>query len=380
MTPPAPRRTPLCDLHARLGGRMVDFAGWSLPVQYPAGILAEHAQCRARAALFDVSHMGQVVLRAPGGAQAAARALERLAPGGLATLAPGKARYTQLTTAEGGVIDDLIVSHAGDHLFLVINAARAAVDVAHLRAGLPELEVAPLDRALLALQGPGAEAALAPILPAAADLAFMETTEAAWNGASLRVSRLGYTGEDGFEISTPPDLAEAFAEALLARPGVAPAGLGARDTLRLEAGLPLWGQDIDESVTPAEAGLGWSIPRRRREAADFPGAAIILRQLAEGPARRLVAIRPEGRAPARAGVEIRAGDGAVGRITSGGFGPTIGGPVALGLVEAAHAAPGTALALMVRGAALPARVVENPFVPHRYKRAEGGAQQGSSAS
>ncbi|MGF1659111.1 MAG: glycine cleavage system aminomethyltransferase GcvT [Rubrimonas sp.] len=379
MTATAPRRTPLHDLHTRLGGRMVDFAGWSLPVQYPAGILAEHAQCRERAALFDVSHMGQVALRSPDDPEAAARALERVAPGALATLGPGKARYTQFTTDEGGVIDDLIVSHAGDHLFVVVNAARAAVDIAHLRARLPDLDIAPLDRALIALQGPAAETALAPLVPQAAALAFMETTEAPWRGAALRVSRLGYTGEDGFEISTPPELAEAFAEALLAQPGVAPAGLGARDTLRLEAGLPLWGQDIDEGVTPAEAGLGWSIPRRRREAADFPGAQIILRQLSDGSRRRLVAIRPEGRAPARAGVEIRVEGRAVGRITSGGFGPTIGAPVALGLVEAGAAAPGTALELIVRGAALPARVVESPFVPHRYKRAAAGAQQGSAA-
>ncbi len=368
MTETAPRPTPLHALHAARGGRMTGFAGWALPVQYSGGILREHAQCRERAALFDVSHMGQIALRGADGFAAAAQALEALAPGGLTSLKPGKARYTQLTTPEGGVIDDLIASHAGDHLLIVVNAARAAADLAHLRAHLTGVAVAPLDRALLALQGPAAERVLAPLIPTAASLAFMETAALDWEGADLRVSRLGYTGEDGFEISVPPERAPDLAEALLAHPDCAPAGLGARDTLRLEAGLPLWGQDIDESVTPVEAGLGWSIPRRRRAAGDFPGAGVILRQLADGARRRLVAIRPEGRAPARAGTEIRVGEHTVGRVTSGGFGPSLGAPIALGLIEAAHAVEGAALSLMVRGAAQPARVVPIPFVPHRYKR------------
>lgn len=363
------RRTPLHDLHVALGGRMVSFAGWSLPVQYQAGILAEHAQCRERAALFDVSHMGQVALRAPGGALEAAAALERLCPGGLVTLAEGQARYTQFTDAAGGVLDDLIVSHAGDHLFVVVNASRAEHDIALMRADLPGVTVEPLDRALLALQGPGGEAALAALVPAASALRFMQTAAMGWDSATLRVSRLGYTGEDGFEISLPPDRAADFAAALLALPGVAPAGLGARDSLRLEAGLPLWGQDLDATITPVEAGLGWSIPKRRREAGGFPGAAVIAAQLAEGPPRRLVGVLPEGKAPARAGTEVMAQGRVVGRVTSGGFGPTIGGPLALALVEAAVAAPGTPLDLMVRGVARPARVVETPFVPHRYKRA-----------
>jgi aminomethyltransferase len=367
----ADRRTPLHDLHLSLGGRMVGFAGWSLPVQYPDGILAEHARCRTQAALFDVSHMGQVALRHPDGATAAAAALERLCPGGIATLAPGQARYTQFTNDAGGVLDDLIVAHAENHLFVVVNASRAAHDVALMEAALSAAGVAvePLDRALLALQGPGAEAALVGLIPQAAALGFMGTTDATWDGATLRVSRLGYTGEDGFEISTPPDRAADLAAALLARPGVGPAGLGARDTLRMEAGLPLYGQDLDERTTPVEAGLGWSIPKRRREAADFPGAATIVAQLRDGPARRLVGIAPEGRAPARAGTEIAAQGAPAGRVTSGGFGPTVGGPVAMGYVAPDAAAPGTPLTLTVRGAPLPARVVPLPFTPHRYKRA-----------
>jgi aminomethyltransferase len=364
------RPTPLRDLHLRLGGRMVGFAGWSLPVQYPAGILAEHAQCRERAALFDVSHMGQVALSHAHGPARAAEALERLVPGGIATLAPGRARYTQLTDDRGGIVDDLIVAHAGDHLFLVVNASRAAVDIARLEGGLAGtgVSVEPLDRALLALQGPSAWRAMETVAAEALGLKFMETCSAAWKGVDLRVSRLGYTGEDGFEISVPPEAAAALAEALLAHPSVAPAGLGARDSLRLEAGLPLWGNDIDETTTPVEAGLGWSIPKRRLAEGGFPGHAVIARQAAEGPARRLVGLLPEGKAPARAGTEIVVEGRVVGRVTSGGFGPTVGGPVSMGYVEAAHAAAGTAAQLMVRGAARPARVVATPFAPHRYKR------------
>ncbi len=366
-----PRRTPLFALHERLGGRMVDFAGWALPVQYPAGIIAEHRHCREQAALFDVSHMGQIVLRDARGVEEAAEALERLVPGGIASLKPGQARYTQLTTEEGGVIDDLIVSHAGNRLFLVVNASRYEDDLAHLRARLdPGVVIDPLERALLALQGPAAAAALARIVPECAAMIFMQSVEATWSGETIRVSRLGYTGEDGFEISCPARLAEPLAEALLADPAVAPAGLGARDTLRLEAGLPLYGHELGLDTTPAEAGLGWSIPKRRREAADFPGAGTICRQLSDGPARRLVGLRPEGAAPARDGVEVQLGGRAVGRVVSGGFGPTVGGPVALAYVEAACAEPDTALDLIVRGVARPARVTALPFVPHRYKRAE----------
>jgi aminomethyltransferase len=365
----APRQTPLHALHLRLGGRMVAFAGWSLPVQYPSGVLAEHRACREGAALFDVSHMGQVTLRDARGPDHAARALERLVPGGIATLAPGQSRYTQFTAADGGVLDDLIVSHAGNHLFLVVNASRADHDLGLLRALEHDgLAVDLLDRALLALQGPQAEPVLARLVPEAAALSFMRTAEAQWSGHEIRVSRLGYTGEDGFEISLPTRAAESFAEALLADARVAAAGLGARDTLRLEAGLPLYGHELDKGVSPVEAGLAWSIPKRRRQAADFPGAARILRELQDGPPRRLIGLRPDGGAPARDGTEVRMGDRPVGRVTSGGFGPTVGGPVSLALVEAAAAEPGATLDLIVRGAARPARVVSLPFVPHRYKR------------
>lgn len=365
------RRTPLHALHEALGGRIVPFAGWALPVQYPAGIMAEHNACRSSAALFDVSHMQQVRLDHADGAMGAAAALETLVPGGITSLKPGQARYTVFTNATGGVLDDLIASHAGDHLFLVVNASRAAHDVAHMEAGLAGLgvTVTPLDRALVAVQGPKAGEAVARLVPASAPLRFMQTTEALWQGETLRVSRLGYTGEDGFEISLHPAHAAAFAEALLAMPDVSPAGLGARDSLRLEAGLCLYGQDLTEDTSPIEAGLSWTIPKRRREEGGYPGADVITRQLSEGPARKLVAILPEGRAPARAGTEIRVGAESVGTVTSGGFGPTVGGPVALGYVAAAHAAPGTAVDLIVRDVARPARLVPSPFVPHRYLRA-----------
>ena len=362
-----PRRTPLFDLHRELGGRIVDFAGWELPVQYPAGILAEHQHCRSAAALFDVSHMGQVRLD---GADAAP-ALERLVPGELQSLAPGRARYTQLTNEQGGILDDLIVSNAGDHLFVVVNAGNRDADLAHLRATLePAVTVTELaDRALLALQGPEAATVLGRLAPAAAELRFMSTAEMDVAGLGCRVSRLGYTGEDGFEISVPAAHADALGRRLLAEPEVAPAGLGARDSLRLEAGLPLHGHDIDPATTPVEAGLSFSIGKRRRAEASFPGAGIILRQLADGPERQLAGIRPEGRAPAREGTEIHLPDGTMlGRVTSGGFGPTVGGRIAMGYVAAARAAPGTDIALLVRGKPLPARIVSLPFVPHRYHR------------
>jgi aminomethyltransferase len=362
-----PRRTPLYDLHRELGAKLVPFAGWEMPVQYPAGILAEHQHCRSAAALFDVSHMGQVRLDGEG----AAAALERLVPGDIAGLGPGRARYTQFTDAAGGILDDLIVSHAGDHLFLVVNAGRRDADLAHLRAGLePAVRVTELaDRALLALQGPQAAAVLARLAPQAAELRFMATAEMDVAGLPCRVSRLGYTGEDGYEISVAADDAASLARALLARDEVRPAGLGARDSLRLEAGLPLYGHEIDSSTSPIEAGLAWSIGKRRREQGGFPGAAVLLRQLAEGTARRLVGLRPDGKAPARDGTEIRGRDGAgLGQVTSGGFGPTVGAPVALGYVATAAATSGTELDLLVRGRAMPARVTALPFVPHRYHR------------
>lgn len=356
------KKTPLHDLHVELGAKLVPFAGWEMPVQYPAGIIAEHAACREGAALFDVSHMCQLTITGPD----PAAALEGLVPGGILTLKPGHARYTQLTTPDGGIYDDLIVTQDGESMFLVVNASMAEQDIELLRAGLPDHAVTPItDRALIAVQGPGAAAIVAGLYPESADLRFMQSAVAQ---DGTRLSRLGYTGEDGFEISVAANAAEALARALI-EAGAVPAGLGARDTLRMEAGLPLYGNDIDRTTSPIEAGLGFSIPKRRREAGDFPGAPRIVAQATDGPARKLVGLRPEGRAPARAGTEIALADGAViGAVTSGGFSPTLQAPISIGYVPAAHAEPGTELTLILRGKPAPARVVPLPFVPHRYLR------------
>jgi aminomethyltransferase len=369
--PQSLQRTPLHALHLELGARMVPFAGYDMPVQYPAGILAEHLHCRRAAGLFDVSHMGQIRLAAPGGTAVAAAELERLVPGDIAGLAPRRQRYTLLTDEAGGIRDDLMVANAGDHLFLVVNAGCKTEDFAHLRAGLGHHCALELlgDRALLALQGPAAASVLARLAPGSSAMRFMEAGPLEVAGIACFASRSGYTGEDGFEISIPADAAEALARRLLAEPEVAPIGLGARDSLRLEAGLCLYGNDIDRGTSPIEADLAWAIPRRRRAEGGFPGAATILRQLAEGPRRKRVGIRPEGRAPARAHTEIRDESGAaVGEITSGGFGPSVDGPIAMGYVAPALASPGSRLQLMVRGKALSASVVPLPFLPHRYHR------------
>lgn len=346
---------------------MVPFAGHTLPVHYAAGIMAEHLQVRAAAGLFDVSHMGQAELLGEG----AAAALERLTPADIAGLKPGRQRYALLTTEAGGIFDDCMVANLGDRLHLVVNASRKAADFALIEAALPPgvtLKRLP-DRALLALQGPGAAAAIAPLAPALAALSFMGIAAAGIAGIPVLASRSGYTGEDGFEIGVAADAAEALAETLLGLPGVAPTGLGARDSLRLEAGLCLYGQDIDEATSPVEAGLVWSIGKRRRMAWDFPGAGRVRNELAEGAPRLRVGLRPEGRQPARGGTEILAADGRlVGQVTSGGFGPSLGGPMAVGYVARDQAGDGTALTLMVRGRPLPARVVPLPFVPHRYRR------------
>ncbi|MFV2051885.1 glycine cleavage system aminomethyltransferase GcvT [Aliiroseovarius sp. YM-037] len=361
-----PRRTPLYDLHVELGGKMVDFAGWEMPVQYPMGIMGEHTQCREKAALFDVSHMAQVLVKGDG----ALEALESLVPAALSTLPEGKARYTFFTNENGGIMDDLIVSNAGGYVFIVVNASMRDQDIPHMRAGLPDHEVIEVtDRALIAVQGPKAEAVVAALCPEAANLKFMETVAADIKGAKCRVSRLGYTGEDGYEISIPEAHAEEIARAFLAHEDCEPAGLGARDSLRLEAGLCLYGNDIDQDTTPIEANLNWAIQKRRREEGGFPGAERILKQLADGPSRKLVGILPDGRAPARAGVEIQDAEGnSVGSITSGGFGPTVQGPVAMGYVSADHAEVGTKLNLIVRGKAQPATVAALPFVQQNYKR------------
>lgn len=359
-------RTPLHELHRELGAKFVPFAGYEMPLQYADGILAEHRWCREQAALFDVSHMGQVAIRGAG----ASAALETLVPGDIQGLAPGRARYTVLTDPQGGILDDLIVSNVGDRLFLVVNAACKEADVSHLRARLePACTVEELgDRALLALQGPAAVTALERLAAGCAALRFMQTAEMVVGGVPCRVSRLGYTGEDGFELSAPSRSAAELARKLLASPEVRPAGLGARDSLRLEAGLCLYGHDIDRTTTPVEAGLAWTIGKRRREQGGFPGAEVILRQLAQGADRRLVGIRPDGRAPAREGTEIHHRGETVGKITSGGFGPSVGGPVALGYVASAHAEPGAIITLRLRGRDEPARIVPLPFVPHRYRR------------
>lgn len=320
----AVKQTPLHQLHLELGGKIVEFAGWELPIQYPAGVMAEHTQCREKAALFDVSHMGQVEIRG----ENAAEKLETLVPGGLTSLKPGQARYTQLTNEEGGILDDLIVSNAGDYLFVVVNASMRDQDIGLMRENLPDLDIVEFhDRALVAVQGPAAEAVVSSLCSEAAELKFMETTLTSILGHECRISRLGYTGEDGYEISMPEAGAVEITKALLAHEDCEPAGLGSRDSLRLEAGLCLYGNDIDQSTTPIEAGLIWSIPKRRREGGGFPGAKKIQDEIANGTDRKRVGIRPDGRAPARAGTEITDESGnAIGTITSGGFGPTIGGP------------------------------------------------------
>ena len=361
------RRTPLYQLHQSLGARIVAFAGYEMPVQYPTGILAEHLHTRAQAGLFDVSHMGQALLA---GADPAT-ALETLVPGDIRGLGPQRMRYTLLLNEAGGILDDLMATRLGDRLFVVVNAATKDRDFAHLQAYLgPAVRIDRLDdRALLALQGPAAAAVLERLAEGIAQMRFMSAAETTLDGQRCLVTRSGYTGEDGFEVSLPAAGAQALAERLLAEPEVKPIGLGARDLLRLEAGLCLYGHDIDETTTPIEADLAWTIGKRRREDGDFPGASIILRQLADGPARKRVGIRPDGRAPAREGTPILALGGAeIGRVTSGGFGPSVEAPVAMGYVDIASAAEGTALTFAVRGTARPAHVVQLPFVPHRYHR------------
>ena len=366
------RKTPLYDLHVSLGARMVPFAGYAMPVQYPAGIIAEHNATRSAAGLFDVSHMGQAILRGDD----PAACFERLVPGDIAGLATDRMRYTLLLNDTGGIRDDLMVTRIEENgvpaLFLVVNAACKDADFAHIAAQLggdAELQILE-DRALLALQGPKAEAVLSELAPACRDLVFMQGAEMILAGTAAYVTRSGYTGEDGFEISLPNDAAARLAQTLLAHDDVEPVGLGARDSLRLEAGLCLYGHDIDTATSPIEAGLTWAVGKRRRETADFPGAGSILEQLKDGPLRKRGGLLPDGRAPVREGAVIRdAEDAEIGIVTSGGFGPTLGGPVAMGYVNAACAASGTALKIELRGRSVPATVADLPFVPANYKRA-----------
>ena len=371
------RETPLAGFHAAHGARMVPFAGYSMPVHYKDGIMKEHQATRESAGLFDVSHMGQIVLRPKSGQIAdAARALEDLVPADIAALKPGRQRYTQFTTDEGGIIDDFMAVNAGDHLFLVVNAACKEEDEAHLRQHLSDqcdIEVL-RDRALIAIQGPQAEKALASLAPGVKDMRFMDWGVFQILGADAFVSRSGYTGEDGYEVSVPASIAEDLANALV-EAGAAPVGLGARDSLRLEAVLCLYGNDIDKTTTPVEAGLAWSIQKTRRQGGEreggFPGAPIILDQIESGTKRLRAGLKPDGRAPVRAGAPLYADETSstvIGTVTSGGFGPSVGCPVAMGYVPSDKAREGAGVFAEVRGKRLPMSVAPLPFFVKSYKR------------
>ncbi|MBK1696808.1 glycine cleavage system aminomethyltransferase GcvT [Rhodovibrio salinarum] len=372
------KTTPLTHVHQDLGAKMVEFAGYSMPVQYPDGIVAEHQHTRTQAGLFDISHMGQAWL--VDGSGSADAALERLVPGDIQGLEPGKLRYTMLLNDQGGIVDDFMAArpvedHLQDRLFLVVNAARKQVDFELIEQTLGEaakLERLP-DRALIALQGPAAAAVMDRLGPAVAELAPMTMMQGAIAGIDVLVSRSGYTGEDGFEISVPADQAETLFRKLLDQPEVAPVGLGARDSLRLEAGLCLYGHDLTEETTPVEASLTWTIAKRRRESCDFPGGETIRQHLENGAPRKRVGLLPEGRAPVREGAELHLPDGgaAVGTVTSGGFGPSVGGPVAMGYVTADHAKPGTELDAMVRGKPRRCRVVKFPLAGPKVRASQG---------
>jgi aminomethyltransferase len=367
----AAEKTPLYDAHIAAGARMVPFAGYALPVQYPDGVLREHLHTRNSASLFDVSHMGQAMVDEDGPEVAT---LERLVPGDIRNLAPGDSRYSLLLDDSGGILDDLMISRFAEvpgRLFIVVNAGRKKFDFAHIAkglrgdAGLTELPA----RALIALQGPKAAEVLARFSPQAAALQFMQIKITSIAACEAIVTRSGYTGEDGFEISVPAQFAKILWDRLVAEPEVAPAGLGARDSLRLEAGLCLYGQDIDETTNPIEAGLAWTIGKRRRDAGDFPGAGPILAQLATGPARRRVGIAPDGRAPARAGTVIVDSNGTtIGQITSGTHSPSRNAPIAMGYVATPFAVIGTSVGLVIRDKIQPAKIAAMPFVPHRYAR------------
>ncbi|HEX7440603.1 MAG TPA: glycine cleavage system aminomethyltransferase GcvT [Caldimonas sp.] len=364
-------KTPLHALHTELGAKMVPFAGYAMPVSFPAGIMAEHSQCRTSAALFDVSHMGQVRLLGAG----AARALETLVPMDVVDLPPAKQRYAFFTNANGGILDDLMITRREDDLFLVVNAACKDADIRHLTTNIGDrCTVQPLDdRALLALQGPQAAAALARLAPGIGALTFMTATQARLAGADCFVTRSGYTGEDGFEISVPAAQADSLARALLALPEVKPAGLGARDTLRLEAGLCLYGHDIDVTTTPIEAGLTWAIQKIRRPGGAregrYPGAAVIEAQLASGAASKRVGLVGLERVPVREGaIVIDAAGRRLGHVTSGTIGPSVNRPIAMAYLAANHAIAGHEVYAEVRGKRQPMRVSPMPFTPHRYFR------------
>lgn len=362
-------------LHCDIGAKMVPFAGYEMPVQYRDGVMKEHLHCRHAAGLFDVSHMGQLILRPKTTYEAMALAFETLMPVDVLGLAEGRQRYGLLTNPTGGILDDLMFANRGDHIFVVVNAACKYDDIAHLSRHLAEVcDIEPIhNRGLLALQGPQAQAALARHLPAVVNMRFMDVATLDWQGSALWVSRSGYTGEDGFEISVPSADMLRFATALLAEPEVLPIGLGARDSLRLEAGLCLYGHDIDDTTSPVEAGLTWAMQKARRSggarAGGFEGDERILDELAEGPERLRVGLLPEGRAPMREGTLLFAQDGTpVGRVTSGGYGPSVEAPIAMGYVASHYASPGTLLTGEVRGKKMPVRIVQMPFHPTTYKR------------
>lgn len=365
------RRTKLYDLHVAKGGKMVPYAGWEMPVQYPMGVMEEHLHTRAKAGLFDVSHMGQVILRG----ENVAEALESLTPSAIIGLAEGKQKYALFTGDNGGILDDLMVANKGDHLYLVVNASRADHDIEHLRKlEAKGITIEVLDRSLLALQGPAAASVMDRLIPGIGEMKFMDVAEFEWDGATVWAARAGYTGEDGFEVSVPNDKAAAFAEALLAEGEVALIGLGARDSLRLEAGMPLYGNDLDENTTPVQASLNWSIPKSRRlggaREGGFPGAEVILAELANGAKVKRVGLRPEGRAPIREGTQIFATDEGgepVGRVRSGGFGPSVGAPVATAEIRTDVPADAKLFA-EVRGRRMPVALADLPFIPPQYKR------------
>lgn len=368
-------RTPLHQLHEDLGAKMVPFAGYAMPVQYPMGVLQEHMHTRKKAGLFDVSHMGQVIVAGQDFATAAA-ALETLVPVDILGLGQDRQRYGFFTNQTGGILDDLMLANRGDHIFVVVNAGCKADDIAYMKANLSDVTVTEItDRALLALQGPAAETVLSALDPKAARMQFMDVATLTLAGAECWVSRSGYTGEDGYEISVPAAQAEALAKLLLAHADVAPIGLGARDSLRLEGGLCLYGHDIDTNTTPTQAALNWAIQKVRRSGGDraggFPGADVILSELTEGAVCKRVGLLPEGRAPMREGVQLFAevdGEAPIGKITSGGFGPTVGAPVAMGYLPTAQAKIGTTVYGELRGKRLPLTVTSLPFTPANFKR------------
>ncbi len=367
------QRTPLHDSHVALGARMVPFAGYDMPVQYPTGILTEHNWTRQHAGLFDVSHMGQCFIVAES-FERAAEAIEKLVPADISGLAPLQQRYSQLLAEDGGILDDLMISRMASQgrLYVVVNASRKEEDYAHIAARLPpDVRLERIDGAgLIALQGPEAEDALAVLNPEVRNIPFMGFKLLDIAGCrNVHVSRSGYTGEDGFELSMPPADARTIWNALLKDARVKPIGLGARDSLRLEAGLCLYGHDIDETTSPIEAGLTWSIAKRRREEGGFPGDTRIKNELTSGLKRQRVGLKPEGRQPAREGSIIQNAAGReIGRVTSGGFGPTVNGPVAMGYVDKEHSALRTPVFLLVRDKSIAATVVKLPFVPNRFKR------------